>query len=163
PVLDDWLDDLSAVMDAVESRCAVLVGCSGGGPFAALFAATFPDRVSSLVLVNSYARIARADDFPIGLPGDFLEGALEYVHAQWGTGELLDILAPSLAGDVQFRRWWARYQRHSLSPGVAVAVNRMLFEVDVRDVLPAIQARTLVLHRIDDQFYRVDHARYLAQ
>jgi len=162
PVLDDWLDDLVAVMDAVGSRRTVLVGCSGGGPFAALFAATFPERVSSLILVNSYARVARADDYPIGLPVDFLEQALEYVRAQWGTGELLDILAPSLADDVQFRRWWARYQRHSLSPGAAVAVNRMLFELDVREVLPAVQAPTLVIHRTDDQFYRVTYSRYLA-
>jgi pimeloyl-ACP methyl ester carboxylesterase len=161
-VLDDWLDDLRAVMDVVGSRRTVLVGCSGGGPFSVLFAATFPERVSSLILVNSYARLARAPDYPIGIPADFLEQSLEYVHTEWGTGALLDILAPSLVDDVQFRRWWARYQRQSLSPGVAVSIQRMLFEIDVRDVLSVIQAPTLVIHRVDDLFFRVDHARYLA-
>jgi class 3 adenylate cyclase len=113
--------------------------------------------------VNSYARIARAVDYPIGIPVDFLERSLGYIHEQWGTGELLDLLAPSLVDDLQFRRWWARYQRHSLSPGSAVSIQRMLFEIDVRDVLPVIQAPTLVLHRVDDQFFRVAHARYLAE
>jgi pimeloyl-ACP methyl ester carboxylesterase len=163
PVLDDWLDDLRAVMDAVDSRRTVLVGCSGGGPFCALFAATSPERVSSLVLVNSFGRIARAADYPIGIPVDFLERSLGYIHEQWGTGELLDLLAPSLVDDLQFRRWWARYQRHSLSPGSAGSIQRMLFEIDVRDVLPVIQAPTLVLHRVDDQFFRVTHSRYLAE
>jgi class 3 adenylate cyclase/predicted alpha/beta hydrolase len=163
PVLDDWLDDLQAVMDAASSERAVLVGCSGGGPLSVLFAATYPERVSSLVLVNSYARFSRAPDFGIGLPAELVESALERVHSQWGTGEQLDLLAPTLKGDAHFRRWWARYQRHSLSPGAAATIQRMLFEVDVRDVLPAVRAPTLVLQRVDDPFIRLPHARYLAE
>jgi pimeloyl-ACP methyl ester carboxylesterase len=163
PVLDDWLDDLRSVMDAVGSERAVLVGCSGGGPLSVLFAATHPDRVSSLILVNSYARFSRAPDFEIGVPQEIVERGLERIYAEWGTGALLDVLAPSLFGDVQFRRWWARYQRHSLSPGTAAAIQRMLFEIDVRDILPAVQSPTLVLQRVDDPFVRLSQARYLAE
>ncbi len=163
PVLDDWLEDLGAVMDAVHSERAVLVGCSGGGPLSVLFAATYPDRVSSLVLVNSYARFSRAPEFRIGMPPELVEQALERVQLQWGTGEQLDILAPSLRDDLHLRRWWARYQRHSLSPGAAAAIQRMLFEIDVRDILPAVRAPTLVVHRVDDPFVRLPQGRYLAE
>lgn len=163
PVLDDWLDDLRAVMDAAHSERAVLVGCSGGGPLSLLFAATYPDRVSSLVLVNSYARFSRTAEYPIGLPPELVEQAIARVQSQWGTGELFDVLAPTLSDDQNLRRWWARYQRHSLSPGAAATIQRMLFEVDVRDVLPAVRAPTLVLHRVEDPFVRVTHGRYLAE
>lgn len=162
PVLDDWIDDLKAVMDAAGSERAVLVGCSGGGPLSVLFAATFPHRVTALVLVNSYARFSRTPGFEIGVPSEVVEQALELVHSQWGTGEHLDVLAPSLRDDRELRRWWARYQRHSLSPGVAATIQRMLFEIDVRDVLPAVNVPTLVLHRIDDPFVRPAQARFLA-
>ena len=112
--------------------------------------------------MNSYARFSRASDFGIGVPQQFVEWGLELVRTQWGTGELLDLLAPSLVDDPQIHRWWARYQRHSLSPGSAATIQRMLFEIDVRDILPAVQAATMVLHRADDDFVRVPQGRYLA-
>ena len=162
PVLDDFLDDVRAVMSAVESERAVLVGCSGGGPLSILFAATHPERVQSLVLVNSYARFQRAPDYPAGLPPDLVPAALERIEADWGSGALLDVLAPTLANDEYMRRWWARYQRHALTPGGAVVVQRMLFSIDLREVLPTIYTPTLVLHRTDNRFIRVAHGRYLA-
>jgi class 3 adenylate cyclase len=128
-----------------------------------LFAATYPERVRSLVLVNSYARFSRAPDFGIGVPQSLVEWGLELIRAEWGTGALLDILAPSLANDSNLHRWWARYQRHSLSPGSAATIQRMLFEIDVRGILPAVHAPTMVLHRTDDAFVRVAQARYLAE
>ena len=161
-VLDDWLDDLESVMDAAGSDRAVVVGCSGGGPLSLLFAASRPDRVSGLVLVNSYARFARAPDYSIGVPPHVIEWGLRYIEEGWGTGEHLDVLAPSLAGDAQFRTWWARYQRQALSPGSAAVIQRMLFELDVRSVLPAVRAPTLVLHRTDDAFIRIGCGHFLA-
>ena len=161
-VLDDWLDDLESVMDAAGSERAVVVGCSGGGPLSLLFAASRPERVSGLVLVNSYARFARAPDYPIGVPAHVVEWGLRYIEEGWGTGEHLEVLAPSLAGDAQFRKWWARYQRQALSPGSAAVIQRMLFELDVRRVLPAVRAPTLVLHRADDAFIRIGFGRFLA-
>jgi pimeloyl-ACP methyl ester carboxylesterase len=163
PVLDDWLDDLRAVMDAAESEEAMLVGCSGGGPLSILFAAMHPERVRGLVLVNTYARFQRADDYPAGVPANAIEPALDFVRDEWGSGAALDILAPSLAGDQQFRRWWARYQRLALSPRAAVEIQRMLFAIDVRDVLASVRAPTLVLHRGDDPYIRIGHARFLAE
>ncbi len=161
-VLDDWVEDLGAVLDAVGSTDAVLVGCSGGGALSALFAARHPERVRGLVLFNTYARFARAPDHPIGVPPSIAAWGLERIEQQWGTGELLDLLAPSLRHDDHIRQWWARYQRQSMSPGTASAIQRMLFELDIRDALPAIEAPTLVLHRTEDAFVRVDHGRHLA-
>lgn len=163
PILDDWLDDLRAVMDDAGSERTMLFGCSGGGPLCLLYAATFPDRVDSVALLNSYARMSRSPDFAIGVPPAVLEVGLDRVYREWGTGALLDVLAPSLVNDHHFREWWARYQRHSLSPRVAATIQRMLFEVDVRDVLTSVQAPTLVIHRVDDPFVRVDHGRFLAE
>ena len=161
-VLDDWLDDLESVMDAAGSERAVVVGCSGGGPLSLLFAASRPERVTGLVLVNSYARFARAPDYPIGVPPQVIEWGLRYIEEGWGTGEHLEVLAPSLAGDVQFRKWWARYQRQALSPGSAAVIQRMLFALDVRSILPTVRAPTLVLHRKDDAFIRIGFGRFLA-
>jgi class 3 adenylate cyclase len=91
-----------------------------------------------------------------------VEWGLEHIRVEWGTGNLLDLLAPSLVDDSHLHRWWARYQRHSLSPGSAATIQRMLFEIDVRGILPAVQAPTMVLHRVDDAFVRLSQARYLA-
>jgi class 3 adenylate cyclase len=88
---------------------------------------------------------------------------LHVMRTGWGRGVLLDLLAPSKVGDDSFRRWWARYQRLGASPGTIVRHRRMLDEVDVRDVLPSIRVPTLVLHRADNAYSRVDHGRYLAE
>jgi class 3 adenylate cyclase len=163
PALDDWVDDLRAVMDGAASERPVLVACSGSGPLAVIFAAEHPERVGGLVLVNSFARFARAADYPAGVPPEVVELALYSVQEQWGTGAHLDTLAPSLANDDYMRRWWARYQRHSLSPGAAAVIQRMLFEADVRERLQFVQAPTLVVTRVDNRFIVPDHGRYLAE
>ena len=161
--LDLWMDDIAVVMDEVESESAVLFGIGGGGTMSMLFAATHPERVSGLVLVNSFARLSRAPDYAWGR-GPELEGeVLDVMKTGWGRGVFLDLVAPSRVGDEDFRRWWARYQRIGASPGSVLLMRRMLGQIDVRDVLPTIRAPTLVVHTAETHWNRVEHGRYLAE
>jgi pimeloyl-ACP methyl ester carboxylesterase len=161
--LEQWLDDLVAVMDEAASKRAVLLGLGGGGSLSMLFAATYPERTSGLVLVNSFPRLAQAPDYEWGRASALEDETLHVMRTGWGRGVLLDVVAPSKVGDEPFRQWWARYQRLGSSPGTIVRVRRMLDEFDVRDVLPSIRVPTLVLHRADNTFVRVEHGRYLAE
>jgi pimeloyl-ACP methyl ester carboxylesterase len=161
--LDLWMDDINVVMNEVGSESAVLYGIGGGGTMSMLFAATHPQRVSGLVLVNSFARLSRAPDYPWGRGPELEEEVHDVMRAGWGRGVFLDLVAPSRVGDEEFRKWWARYQRIGASPGTVLSMRRMLGQIDVRDVLPSIRAPTLVLHRAQTAWNRVEHGRYLAK
>jgi pimeloyl-ACP methyl ester carboxylesterase/class 3 adenylate cyclase len=163
PSLEQWLDDIRTVMDEAGSKQAVLVGMGGGGTLSMLFAATYPEWTSGLVLVNSFPRLSHAPDYPWGRAPALEDEVIHVMRTGWGRGVLLDLVAPSKVGDESFRQWWARYQRLGSSPGTIVQVRRMLNELDVRDVLPSIRAPTLILHRADNTFVRVEHGRYLAE
>ena len=126
----------------------------GGGMPAIPFAATHPERVSRLVLVDCFARFQVADDFPIGAPVETVAPLLAVAEARTGQGVMLDLFAPSVAGDERLRRAWSRYERHAATPGSTVAIVRLIYESDVRDVLPAIRAPTLVIHRATARFRR---------
>jgi pimeloyl-ACP methyl ester carboxylesterase len=146
PTLDRWIDDARVVMDAVGSTQVAMVGDAEGGPLAMLFAATHPDRTTALVLVNSFARWSRADDYPIGMPLASVEKLVERCAQHWGvTADILDLTAPSVAADAAFRRWFLRYQRLAMPPGAAATMYRWVTQLDVRSVLPAIRVPTLVL------------------
>jgi class 3 adenylate cyclase len=128
-----------------------------------LYAASFPERVSSLVLVDAYPRGARAVDYPCGLEPGVLSGNLHSIEDRWGDGVLLDFLGPGLAGDRDLRRDWSRYERSSSSPRSARAMIAMMYDSDVREVLPAIRVPTLVIHHEDATRLPVCHAEYLAE
>jgi pimeloyl-ACP methyl ester carboxylesterase/class 3 adenylate cyclase len=163
PGLEQWMDDVRAVMDAAGSRRAGLLGSGGGGLMSALFAATYPERTRALILLNSYARLGATTDYPVGGSSD-LEGRIEHEMATaWGRGALVEMLAPSRMGDARFRDWLGRYQRLGASPGTVLAHRRMLRQLDVRDILPSIRVPTLVLHRRDNALVNAAHARYLAE
>jgi class 3 adenylate cyclase len=161
--LDLWMDDINVVMDEVGSESAVLYGIGGGGTMSMLFAATHPHRVSGLILVNSFARLSRAPDYPWGRAPELEDDVLDVMRTGWGRGVFLDQIAPSRVGDEAFRQWWARYQRIGASPGTVLSMRQMLDQIDVRDVLPSIRAPTLVLHRAETTWNRVEHGRYLAE
>jgi class 3 adenylate cyclase len=161
--LDLWMDDIRVVMDAVGSESAVLFGIGGGGTMSMLFAATHPARVSGLILVNSFARISRAPDYPWGRAPELEEEVQDVMRTGWGRGVFLDQVAPSRVGDEEFRKWWARYQRIGASPGTVVSMRKMLGQIDVRDVLPSIRAPSLIIHRAETHWNRVEHGRYLAE
>jgi class 3 adenylate cyclase len=162
PSWEEWADDLLVVMDASESDRAAVFGHLDAGPMAMLFAATYPERTSALVLGNTGARFVVADDYPQGLTSEFVEAYLRLVEEQWGTEEFAAVASPSLAVDAAARRWFAKFMRASASPRAAAAQIRSATELDLRSVLPSISAPTLVLHSRDFQFVTLAHARYLA-
>src|SRR6185295_7846983 len=162
PALEQRMDDVRAVMDAVGSERATLVGYSEGGTMCALFAATYPDRAAGLVMIGSYARRDRAPDHPWGGRREDDDRAIEMLWREWGGPIGLEKRAPSAAHDEAFSRWWARFLRMSASPGAAVALAEMGRNVDVRHVLPAIRVPTLIMHAKGDRAIDVRYSRYMA-
>jgi pimeloyl-ACP methyl ester carboxylesterase len=169
PSLEVRMDDARAVMDAVGSERAVVMGVSEGGPMAMLFAATYPERTIALTLFGTGARWRPSPDYPWSVVSDEeFEPQLETMERLWGTREgaaveLRQWAAPTLAEDPQMVSWFADYVRHAASPGAAVALERMNREIDVRPALPAIHVPTLVLARDDDLAFRVEETRWVAE
>ena len=163
PTLEERMDDVRAVMDAVGSDRAALMGVSEGGPLCLLFAATYPERTTALVMIGSYPRRLWAPDYPWGISTADWGRFLEEVERGWGGPVGLTVRAPSLANDERFRSWWATYLRMSASPGAALALTTMNGQIDVRHVLPTIRAPTLIVHRTGDLSLPVEGARYMAE
>lgn len=163
PTLEESMDDLGAVMDAAGSERAAIFGISEGGPMSALFAATHPQRVSSLVLYGTYARMVNAPGYELGIPAERLDRWSEAVRAEWGSPVGVGWWAPSEAGNADFERWWARLLRQGTSPAGAIELIDLYREIDVRPALPAISAPTLVLHRRDDRMVPARQGRFLAE
>lgn len=163
PTLEEWMDDVRAVMDAAGSKRATLLGQGEGGPMAMLFGATYPERASALILSDTFARLLRDIDYPWGFPPDRVAQFLQQIEEGWGTGRNVDILAPSVAHDERFRRWFARYNRLANGPRAATTMFATSWRVDLRGVLQSIRVPTLVLHRAGNRYIRVGHGRYLAE
>jgi pimeloyl-ACP methyl ester carboxylesterase/DNA-binding winged helix-turn-helix (wHTH) protein len=162
PTLEQRLDDVRAVMEAAGSERAVLLGVSEGGPLCSLFAATYPEKTEALVMIGSYARRMRDEDYPWGPTREERDAFCREIVDEWGGPVGIDVRAPSRANDPAFREWWASYLRMGSSPGAAVALTRMNAEIDIRDVLPSIRVPTLVIHRRGDRCLKVEEGRYLA-
>ena len=163
PSLEDWMDDAREVLDAVGSEKVALIGDTEGGPMAILFAATYPERISAFILVNTYARMLRDEYYPEGMPEVYADKYRKLFKQSWGTGSMLYMTAPEAAKDDRMREWMARYQRFSMPPGAAINAFRWVQQLDVRAVLPTLSMPTLVLHRAESRFYRVGFGRYLAR
>src|SRR5262245_42734657 len=160
---EDWAEDLRSVLDAVGSERAAIYAEYDAGPMAALFTATHPERVSSLVFVDSTARLLVDDDYAIGISQSEINARIERITALWGTTELIEAEFPSIAQDPDLVRAYARMFRASLTPGAAAAHHRYhLNRVDVREVLPLIRVPTLVLHSVSNGFVPLTHGRFLA-
>lgn len=129
---------------------------------AILFTATHPDEVHSLILLNTFARLTQTADYTIGTSLEFEDRVLRELRHGWGRGSLLETVGPTVAGDVRFREWWARYQRLGSSPGTVIEFRRLLEDLDVRDVLAAIQIPTLIVHRAENWLVPVALGRYLS-
>ena len=163
PTLEEQIDDVLAVLDAVGSERAALFGLSQGGGLAALFAAAHPDRTSALVLFGAYARSTWADDYPWGRTPEDYETLMRTADEGWGSGAFLPLVAPTMADDASFKLWWARLERLSGSPVAILAFLRAQREADVRHVLPAIRVPTLILQRNDDAYRNPGSGRYFAE
>jgi pimeloyl-ACP methyl ester carboxylesterase len=163
--LEERMDDLRAVLDAVDSQRAVLVGTSEGGPLSLLFAATFPERAAGLVLVGAEVRERVTPDWPWGERTEAqFETELADLAGRWGTLGLSRDRYPSLAPTDSDRifAWSQRLVRESASPGEAIAFKRMAFDIDVRAVAAAVHVPTLVVHRVGDRVCHVGNGRFLA-
>jgi class 3 adenylate cyclase len=157
PTLEERIDDIRAVMDAAGSSRAVLLGISEGGAMIQLFAATYPERVSGLILMGSYSNAK------ISIPSYKDPKLAEaQILATWGTGASLPDFAPDLARDPEFLDWWGRFERLSASPSAVVKLRQMNSEIDVTPILPSIQAPTLVIHRVDDVRCSIENAHEMA-
>jgi len=160
---EDWIDDVAAVMDAAGSQRASLVAHGHATQMALMAAATHPDRIESLVLMNGFARFSRADDYPAGIPAEAGEQLLGQVADTWGRGTMAGFLGPSVAANPGMTDWYSRLERFTASPGTAQAKMRTILELDVREVLPLVTAPTLVIQNTGDAYVRAGHGRYLAE
>jgi pimeloyl-ACP methyl ester carboxylesterase len=163
--LEQRMDDVRAVMDASGLERAALLGISEGGPMSILFAATYPERTTALVILGGYAKRAWAPDYTFGWREEEWTAFFAKVDTYWGTPRGLDlnIWAPSIAHNERAAEDMAAFMRASASPGAVRAVMQMNREIDVRHVLPAVRVPTLVLHRTGDRNIRIQHARYMAE
>lgn len=163
PTLEQGMDDLRCVLDTVGSERTALVCVSEGGPMGLLFAASFPQRVSHLILYGTYAKMTRADNHPEGVPREVLDRFLAWVSERWGGPEALSVWAPSVAGDQEAVRHWRHLVRSGTSPSAATALIGMYYDIDVRPVLSSVTAPSLVLHRRHDRVVPAPMGRALAR
>jgi pimeloyl-ACP methyl ester carboxylesterase/class 3 adenylate cyclase len=161
PILELQADDVRAVMDAVGFETAAVYGGARGAAAAMMFAASYPERVSALVLYAPVAKTVRAPDWPHGKTEEEQRDFYERFVSDMGTGDNLDLQGPS--HDERFKRWWARFARLVATPGAYLELARILTDLDIRQVLPAIQSPTLVLHRADDLIVSVAQGRAVAE
>ncbi len=162
PTLEQRMDDVRAVLEAVGSQRAALLGVSEGGPLCSLFATTYPDRTLALVMIGTYAKRLWAPDYPWAPTRAERERFFDEIRQHWGGPVGIEARAPSRADDSVFRDWWATYLRMGASPGAALTLTRMNAEIDIRHVLPAVRVPTLVVHRTDDRCLKVEEGRYVA-
>ncbi len=160
PTLEQRMDDVRAVLDAVGSESAALLGHSEGGGMSVLFAATYPERSRALVLVGAFARRLRTDDYPWAPSLEERLATIEEVERDWGAG--LDITDYAPNEDPALLEWYSTCLRRSASPGAAAALLRMNSQIDTRHILPTIRVPTLVLTRTGDRDVMVDEGRWLA-
>jgi pimeloyl-ACP methyl ester carboxylesterase len=169
PTLEDWMDDALAVMDAVSPGRWSLLGAAFGAMQAIMVAATHPDRVRSLVIVNGTARLGAADNYPIVAPSQLMErwrdgpGSDPAVFSD-AQRQYLSAVAPSAAGNKAFADWYIRARNRFASPAMHRAILAVTMDrVDVRELLPVIGVPTLAVHRRDCRVLRPEHGRYLAE
>ena len=161
--LEEEVEDISAVLDAVGSESAALYGYTAGGPYVIQYAAKYPERVRALVLYAAFAKTTRADDMPWADTEEVRAARVEAMLDQWGQGSAMSRLAPSAVADPSLQAWFGRLERMSASPGQMRKLTNLLGEVDVRHLLPDLRVPTLVMHRADDQVIDVLHSRYMAE
>jgi class 3 adenylate cyclase len=163
PSLEDWANDLHSAVTAAGFEDVVLVAPLAAGPVAVLYAATRPELSRALILVNSWAAIARSEGYDAGVTPDEHERYVESVERVWGSGRFLQATLPDVPVDEARLRDFARGERQSMAPSVVGAFFRWLYAVDVRAVLPTVSAPTLVLHTVENRYVPIEHGRYPAR
>ena len=162
PTLEERMDDLNVVMDAAGSESAAIFGFSEGGILSALFAATYPERTTSLVMYGTFAKRIWSQDYPWAPTPEERKKEYEFIEREWGNLMDLEHYVPSMVGNEGFARRLATYFRRSASPGAAVTLLKMNTQIDITNVLPTIHVPTLVIHRTGDRDAKVEEGRWLA-
>jgi class 3 adenylate cyclase/pimeloyl-ACP methyl ester carboxylesterase len=163
PTLEERMDDVRVVMDAVGAERAALFGGSEAGPITALFAATYPERTQALVLCGAFVRWSSAPDFPWGYTEEEFKVQLDYIAHRWGSGQSGETwYAPSLAGDDAARDWVGRMEQRSGTPSAIATLMAMNALIDIRPVLPTVSVPSLVIHRTADRVVDIHHGRHYA-
>ncbi|MEO8246203.1 MAG: alpha/beta fold hydrolase [Chloroflexota bacterium] len=162
PTMAQRMDDIGTVMDDAGSQRAAILGISEGGTLGMSFAVHHPQRVMALVIYGSWARRMRGPDYPWGPTEEELDKLLARMDEAWATGRWWDGDEPTRFDTPRHQAWWARYLRTAASPAMAQRLVRMNARLDIRALLSSIRARTLILHRVDDRWIEIGHARYLA-
>jgi pimeloyl-ACP methyl ester carboxylesterase len=163
PMLEERMDDVRAVLDAVGSQRATLLGYSEAGTMVALFAATYPERTNSIVMIGSFARRIKSHDYPWGVEVEKYKESIEHMEKNWGGPIGLDQRVPSKKNDEQFKKWWGKFLRMGASPRTAAAITKMNIEIDVRDILPSISVPALIIHAEGDKLITLPNGEYLAK
>jgi pimeloyl-ACP methyl ester carboxylesterase len=163
PGLAQRMEDLTAVLDAVGSRRAHVLGLSEGAPMSLLYAASHPERVAGLALLGGFARMMRDDDQPFGWTSEDVDRLRTYIRTRWGEGGSLSASFASRLQQPGVAAWLAHAERIGGSPGAAMALWNMNQAIDVRDVLPILQTESLVMHAARDRVIDVAHGRQLAE
>jgi class 3 adenylate cyclase len=162
--LEERMDDIRAIMDAVGSERAAVMGESEGAPLAMLFAAAHPERTVALILQGGEVRERTDEDWPWGEnTEEEFERSMAGVPERWGKGRGFDRRVPSVGDTEWLRTWWGRMCVNAATPSAAEAFMRMAFDIDVRHVVPAINVPTLVLHAREDRVTHVENAHLLAR
>jgi class 3 adenylate cyclase len=162
--LEERMDDIRAIMDAVGSERAAIIGESEGGPLALLFAAAHPERTAALILQGAEVRERTDDEWPWGeATEEEHEASMASLAERWGQGTGIWAVAPSVSGAEWARSWRARVQLNAATPRAAEAFMRMAFDIDVRDVVPTVNVPTLVVHATGDRVCHVENGRFLAR
>src|SRR5437868_12448814 len=163
PTLEQRMDDVRAVLDAVGSNRAALFGISEGGVMASLFAATYPDRTAGLIINGSYPSRLLRPGYPWGIPADKFEQRIAGISETWGQGLGMEAYAPSQLQNPEVAAWWGKFTQMSASPGDARDLLRMNTLIDIRDILPSIRVPTLVIHANQDKVAPIEAGRYIAE
>ena len=163
PTLEQRMDDVRAVMDAAGSKKAALLGISEGGVMSALFAATYPERAAGLIIDGSYPSALRRPGYPWGITEEQFEQNLVRVRETWDRVIGMQRYAPSQVNNPEVANWWATFRQMSASPGDAADLMRMNLLIDIRDILPAIQVPTLIIHARGDMIAPIEAGRYFAE
>ncbi len=162
--IEERMDDIRAVMDAVSSEKAVLFGHSEGGSVSALFAATYPNRTLSLIAFGIFAKRRYSANYPWAPTDEERQKVYDMIETSWGSGDMeLESLAPSKADDPRFMKWLASYFRSGASPSAAMVLTKMNTQVDIIDILGSIKVPTLIMQRTNDIDVKIEEGRFIAE
>lgn len=162
--LEERMEDIKAVMDAANSKRAILFGHSEGGSASALFSATYPNRVLALMAFGIFAKRRYSEDYPWAPTDQERQGVYDMIEHSWGSGQMnLETLAPSKAKDPAFMNWLASYFRSGASPSAAMLLTKMNTQVNITDILSYIKVPTLLMQRTHDIDVKIEEGRFIAE